>query len=203
LTCSPFLRSLRESGESGRFGERGGRAVGCLQRRNLRTITEGGNDRSALCRLSSPLWDRAELCYPCSRLHRPERRHKSDTSRGGITCFTAIKKDGSALSTRSIAASLTRLTYAAAPAFVARGAGTIINIASVVGIASTGCARPPRWSPHHRRGRHHAGRDGPRRRLRDFQAPSHRIAPTQIAADPSTNSSMPATNRRTREIMLP
>jgi hypothetical protein len=73
LTCSPFLRSLRESGESGRFGERGGRAVGCLQRRNLRTIMEGGNDRSALCRLSSPLWDRAELCYPCSRLHRPER----------------------------------------------------------------------------------------------------------------------------------
>jgi len=30
---------------------------------------------------------------------------------------------------------LTRLTYAAAPAFVARGAGTIINIASVVGVA--------------------------------------------------------------------
>jgi short-subunit dehydrogenase len=30
---------------------------------------------------------------------------------------------------------LTRLTYAAAPVFVARGAGTIINIASVVGIA--------------------------------------------------------------------
>ncbi len=29
---------------------------------------------------------------------------------------------------------LTRLTYAAAPAFVARGAGTIINIASVVGV---------------------------------------------------------------------
>jgi uncharacterized protein len=32
-------------------------------------------------------------------------------------------------------AALTRLTYAAAPAFVARGAGTIINIASVVGIS--------------------------------------------------------------------
>lgn len=31
---------------------------------------------------------------------------------------------------------LTRLTYAAAPAFVARGSGTIINIASVVGIAA-------------------------------------------------------------------
>jgi hypothetical protein len=30
---------------------------------------------------------------------------------------------------------LTRLTYAAAPAFVARGAGTIVNISSVVGIA--------------------------------------------------------------------
>ena len=30
---------------------------------------------------------------------------------------------------------LTRLTYAAAPTFVARGAGTIINIASVVGIS--------------------------------------------------------------------
>ena len=29
---------------------------------------------------------------------------------------------------------LTRLTYAAAPAFVARGAGTIINIGSVVGV---------------------------------------------------------------------
>jgi short-subunit dehydrogenase len=31
---------------------------------------------------------------------------------------------------------LTHLTYAAAPAFVARGAGTIINIASVVGISA-------------------------------------------------------------------
>src|SRR5258707_9201505 len=30
---------------------------------------------------------------------------------------------------------LTRLTYAAAHAFVARGAGTIINIASVVGVS--------------------------------------------------------------------
>jgi len=30
---------------------------------------------------------------------------------------------------------LTRLTYAAAPTFVSRGAGTIINVASVVGIA--------------------------------------------------------------------
>ena len=33
------------------------------------------------------------------------------------------------------ATALTRLTYAAAPGFVARGAGTIINIASVVGIS--------------------------------------------------------------------
>jgi short-subunit dehydrogenase len=31
---------------------------------------------------------------------------------------------------------LTRLTYAAAPPFVARGEGTIINIGSVVGIAA-------------------------------------------------------------------
>lgn len=31
---------------------------------------------------------------------------------------------------------LTRLTYAAAPAFVARGAGTIVNISSIVGIAA-------------------------------------------------------------------
>ena len=30
---------------------------------------------------------------------------------------------------------LTRLTYAAVPGFVARGGGTIINVASVVGIA--------------------------------------------------------------------
>ena len=30
---------------------------------------------------------------------------------------------------------LTRLTYAAAPAFVARGGGTIINIASIVAVA--------------------------------------------------------------------
>jgi len=30
---------------------------------------------------------------------------------------------------------LTRLTYAAAPAFVARGTGTIINVASIVGVA--------------------------------------------------------------------
>jgi short-subunit dehydrogenase len=35
-------------------------------------------------------------------------------------------------------AALTRLTYAAAPAFVSRGAGTIINIASVVGISPEG-----------------------------------------------------------------
>ncbi len=32
-------------------------------------------------------------------------------------------------------AALTRLTYAAAPAFVARGAGTIVNIASIVAVA--------------------------------------------------------------------
>jgi short-subunit dehydrogenase len=30
---------------------------------------------------------------------------------------------------------LTRLTYAAVPAFVARGRGTIVNIASIVGVA--------------------------------------------------------------------
>jgi uncharacterized protein len=34
-----------------------------------------------------------------------------------------------------IATALTRLTYAAAPAFVARGTGTIINVASIVGIS--------------------------------------------------------------------
>jgi hypothetical protein len=119
-----------------------------------------GVARSVACNDATfePSWREATIalrCVACHRLfgtgrsfvtHVPgctgrSARHKGDTSRGGITCFTAIKKDGSALSTRSIAASLTRLTYAAAPAFVARGAGTIINIASVVGIASTGCAR--------------------------------------------------------------
>ncbi len=43
---------------------------------------------------------------------------------------------------------LTRLTYAVAPAFVARSTGTIINIASVVGIArlrgSMACTAPAR-----------------------------------------------------------
>jgi len=43
---------------------------------------------------------------------------------------------------------LTRLTYAAVPAFVARGAGTIINIASVVGISpetsATVCTERPK-----------------------------------------------------------
>ncbi len=44
---------------------------------------------------------------------------------------------------------ITRLTYAVAPAFVARGVGTIINVASIVAVHPeilTACMRAPRLS---------------------------------------------------------
>ena len=53
---------------------------------------------------------------------------------GSITPLLNTEVDKTEMIVFNITA-LTRLTYAAAPAFVARAAGTIINIASVVGIS--------------------------------------------------------------------
>lgn len=53
---------------------------------------------------------------------------------GSITPLLNTEVDKTEMIALNITA-LTRLTYAASPAFVARSAGTIINIASVVGIS--------------------------------------------------------------------
>ncbi len=54
---------------------------------------------------------------------------------GGVTSILQADVDDMEAMIALNVTALTRLTYAVAPAFVARGAGTIINIASIVGIA--------------------------------------------------------------------
>jgi hypothetical protein len=77
-------------------------------------------------------------------LHRIEQLLRTDAritmlvNNAGVAAITPLLNSDvdkmEAMITLNVGA-LTRLTYAAAPAFVARGRGTIINIASVVGVA--------------------------------------------------------------------
>jgi uncharacterized protein len=87
--------------------------------------------------LPANLSDRADLAKVEARL-REDRTITMLVNNAGVAAVTPLLESDVDRMDDMIAlnvAALTRLTYAAAPAFVARGAGTIINIASIVGIS--------------------------------------------------------------------
>lgn len=93
--------------------------------RSVTAVAADLNDKKALARVEAILRDDASITLLVNN--------------AGIGAVASILKGGDvdemeAMISLNITA-LTRLTYAAAPAFVARGAGTIVNIGSVVGIA--------------------------------------------------------------------
>ena len=87
--------------------------------------------------LPADLNDKADLAKVEARL-RQDRTLSMLVNNAGVASLTPLVDadvdEMEAMIDLNITA-LTRLTYAAAPAFVSRGAGTIINVASVVGIA--------------------------------------------------------------------
>lgn len=92
--------------------------------RTIETIAADLNDKAALAKVESVL--------------REDPRITMLVNNAGVGSVASVL-DGQvdameSMITLNITA-LTRLTYAAAPTFVARGSGTIINISSVVGIA--------------------------------------------------------------------
>jgi short-subunit dehydrogenase len=87
--------------------------------------------------LVADLSDKADLAKVESML-RDDPQITLLVNNAGIAAVTPLLKSDVGQMEQMIdvnVTALTRLTYAAAPAFVARGAGTIINIASVVGIS--------------------------------------------------------------------
>jgi short-subunit dehydrogenase len=87
--------------------------------------------------LRADLNDRADLARVEGRL-REDPAITMLVNNAGIGAVTPLLQTDVAKVDELIAlnvAALTRLSYAAAPAFVARGKGTIINIASIVGIS--------------------------------------------------------------------
>jgi len=92
--------------------------------RSIETIAADLNDKAALATIETLL--------------REDPRITMLVNNAGVGSVASVL-DGHVDSMESMIdlniTALTRLTYAAAPAFVARGSGTIINISSVVGIA--------------------------------------------------------------------
>lgn len=87
--------------------------------------------------LRADLTDKADLAN-VERVLREEEAVTMLVNNAGIGAVTPLLETDVRKVDELIAlnvAALTRLTYAAAPAFVARGRGTIINIASIVGIS--------------------------------------------------------------------
>src|SRR5262245_20212665 len=86
--------------------------------------------------LSADLNDKAGLAAVEERLRRDASIDLLVNNAGVAAVTPLLQSDVDAMESMidlNVTA-LTRLTYAAAPAFVARGGGTIINIASIVGI---------------------------------------------------------------------
>ncbi len=92
--------------------------------RTVKTLAADLGNKSDLARVEATLRDDASLTLLVN-----------NAGVGAVTPLVAtdVGKMDDLISLNVTA--LTRLTYAAAPAFVSRGSGTIINIASVVGIA--------------------------------------------------------------------
>jgi len=101
----------------------------------------GANLASATARnvavLPADLNDKADLAKVESRLRR-DRSITMLVNNAGIAALTPLLESDVDEMERMIdlnITALTRLTYAAAPAFAERGAGTIINVASIVGVS--------------------------------------------------------------------
>jgi short-subunit dehydrogenase len=105
-----------------------------LKSRSTRLIGESGR---SIAVLAADLNDKSELAKVEARL-RDDPSITMLVNNAGTASIAPLLNADIAKMDEMIAlniTALTRLTYAAAPAFVARGAGTIINIASVVGIS--------------------------------------------------------------------
>lgn len=92
--------------------------------RSVKTLAADLNDKASLAKVEAVLRDDPSITMLVNN--------------AGVGSVASILKGDVDVMEDMIAlniTALTRLTYAVAPAFVARGAGTIINIASVVGIA--------------------------------------------------------------------
>jgi len=102
----------------------------------LSTRLTGETGRSVAA-LAADLNDKADLARVEGRLRDDETITVlvNNAGIGAVAPLLAADVDKMDAMIALNVTALTRLTYAAAPAFVARGAGTIINIASVVGIS--------------------------------------------------------------------
>src|SRR5262249_14775292 len=97
-------------------------------------VRDTGRDVSAL---TADLNEKRDLARVEARL-RQDPGITMLVNNAGIAAITPLVDSDADEMARMIdlnVTALTRLTYAAAPAFVARGAGTIVNIASIVGIS--------------------------------------------------------------------
>jgi short-subunit dehydrogenase len=106
-----------------RMDKLAGRLTGETQR-NIEVMTADLNDRNDVARLEQFLRDDARVTVLVNN--------------AGVGATTPLLNSDVTEMSRMIALNVeavTRLTYAAVPAFVKRGAGTIINIASIVAVA--------------------------------------------------------------------
>lgn len=92
--------------------------------RAVTTIAADLNDKSALAKIEAVLRDDNSISLLLN-----------NAGIGSVASVLNSKVDDMEAMINLNITALTRLTYAVAPAFVARGAGTIINISSAVGIA--------------------------------------------------------------------
>jgi short-subunit dehydrogenase len=92
--------------------------------RSVKTLIADLGDRAALAKVEAVLRDDPSITVLVNNAGTASRAPLLEADVDEMEAMIALN-----------VTALTRLTYAAAPAFVARGAGTIINISSVVGVA--------------------------------------------------------------------
>jgi uncharacterized protein len=92
--------------------------------RSVGALTADLGDKAALAKVEAVLRDDPSIVMLVNNAGTASRAPLLDADVDEMEAMIALNETA-----------LTRLTYAAAPAFVARGAGTIVNIASVVAIA--------------------------------------------------------------------
>jgi uncharacterized protein len=92
--------------------------------RSVKALPADLGDKGALAKVEAALRDDPSIVMLVNNAGTASRAPLLDADVNEMEAMIALN-----------VTALTRLSYAAAPAFVARGAGTIINIASIVGIA--------------------------------------------------------------------